>query len=216
MGSPAARRRAPANVPTNDSRKKLIIAVHTSARRLGLDEDARRDVQVAATGKRSLTEMSIAEMGKVLDQLNRDRKPSGRGAHVGKIRALWWSLYWLGEVASPEDDAISAFVRRQTGIATLRFLDHRHAPPVIEALKDWLTRVGVQWPKDTQGLGDRRAVCWTIWNRLRDVAQLGDATLGDYVGQVLRIAPTDMSWSAQEWDAAIRLLGRKLQRAQAA
>jgi len=58
---------------------------------------------------------------------------------------LWWSLYWLGEVESSGQRAISAFVTRQTGVAALRFVDHKSAASVIEALKAWAARAGVEW-----------------------------------------------------------------------
>lgn len=128
-------------------RTRLYRAVHAACRANGMDDDDRKALQSELFGKPSLSDMTTGEIARLLDYLNRNRKaPAGHRAHIGKVRALWWSLYWLGEVEQTDDRAIGAFVKRQTGVAALRFLDHRHAPAVIEALKAWLQRVGVEWP----------------------------------------------------------------------
>lgn len=132
---------------TITERTRLYRAVHAACRAGGIDDDDRKALQSDLFGKPSLSDMTMGEIARLLDHLNRNRKaPAGHRAHIGKVRALWWSLYWLGEVNETEDRAISAFVKRQTGVSALRWLDHRSAPSVIEALKDWLTRVGVKWP----------------------------------------------------------------------
>src|SRR3546814_5673177 len=105
----------------------------------------------------------------------------GHRAHVGKIRALWWSLYWLGAIEDPKDRPLDAFVKRQTGMSSLRFLDHRKAASVIEALKSWAAREGVRWPTAERledlrqtnrgidsGCLDRHAVLAAIADKLRD------------------------------------------------
>lgn len=189
-----------------DSRRKLMGAVRAACKRLGLDDDARRDVQLGLVGKASMADMSFAELGQLLDRLNRDWKgPSGHRAHIGKVRALWWSLYWLGAVEEPKDSAIDAFVRRQTGVSALRFLDHRSAPAVIEALKSWAEREGVEWATKPDDLADRRAVVSALALKLGAHATgqlLVDAGLG---------APNS-DWSHHQWDAAIKVLGKRLRR----
>lgn len=197
-----------------ESRKKLMIAVRAACRRLGLDDDARREIQVGLTGKASMTEMDMADLGKVLDSLNRDWKgPQGHRAHIGKIRALWWTLYWIGAIDEPKDRAIDAFVRRQTGVSALRFLDHRGSHAVVEALKSWAGREGVEWPKAPGELGDRQAVLDTLWRRLRETGFVSTFTAGAYVSAALEIPPPEQrAWTAHELDAAIRLLGKRLRR----
>jgi len=190
----------------SESRTKMIQAVRAACHRLGLDDDARRETQLALTGKTSMTEMSIAELGIVLDRLNKDWKgPSAHRAHVGKVRALWWSLYWLGAVDEPNDAAIGAFVRRQTGVSALRFLDHKAAPAVIEALKAWAAREGVVWEVKPGDLGDRRAVAAALTIRLGPL--VADALLA----KAGLMGPRSI-WTRHEWDAAIRLLGKQARR----
>lgn len=132
---------------THAERTRLYRAVHAACRSNGMDDDDRKALQADLFGKPSLSDMTMGEIARLLDHLNRSRKaPAGHRAHLGKVRALWWSLYWLGEVHQTDDRTIGTFIKRQTGVGAMRWLDHRSAPSVIEALKSWLERVGVNWP----------------------------------------------------------------------
>lgn len=197
----------------DESRTAKMRAIRAACRRIGLDDEARKDVQLGVTGKASMKDMDLAELGQVLDRLNRDWKgPSGHGSHAGKIRAVWWTLYWIGAVDKPNDNAISAFVRRMTGVSALRFLDHRGAPRVIEALKDWAAREGVVWPKEPGELGDRRAVVEALWAKLRAAGQVAYPHPGPYAAAALAVTNDPAKWSRHELDAVIRLLGKQVRR----
>lgn len=219
-----------------DSRAKLIGAVHVSAR--ALSEDDRRAIYHEVTGKRSLTMMTPAEIGRVLDRLNAGRpRAMGHRPHVAKIRALWWTLYWLGEIDEPNDHALDAFVQRQAKVASLRFLTHHRAPAVIEALKAWAERAGVFWPTAAEVAqqtertdasvqsgahergyspagAERLAVIDAIWTKL---TARGLSTYGSpdaYISAALRLSEHNRAyWTTREMDDAIKLLGKKLRRA---
>lgn len=149
------------------ARRKLMIAIRAACRRLGLDEDCRRETQLNIIGIASMAQMSNAQLGALLDHFNRGWKgPMGHRAYIGKIRALWWSLYWLGALDQPQDHAIDAFVRRQTGTARLAFLDHVAAHSVIEALKSWAQRSGVIW---LDGVPERECVLAALARGLDDL-----------------------------------------------
>jgi phage gp16-like protein len=223
----------------SDARRKLIMAVRAACRRLGLEDDDRKAIQLEVTGKASLADMNAAEMGAVLDRLNRDR-PGGfsdrahfaNRPHVGKIRALWWTLYWLGDVEEPNDAALDAFVKRQTGLAALRFLDHSRAPSVIEALKAMAARGGVVWPSPeyrkqiagpaNPGLTiarlERHAVIQTLWQKLRQAEGVYGtdpyAFLSATLGGVLSL--NHWCWDDRSLDNGIRALGKKWRRTLAA
>lgn len=209
-----------------DSRKKLMGAVHAAAKKQGIEPDDRHAIQLEVTGKASLTAMSLPEIGQVLDRLNRDRPAFGSDRpHLGKIRALWWSLYWLGSVDHPDESALEAFVKRQTGVERLRFLGHKDAPAVIEALKDWLAREGVRWPS-----ADRLASLQRAWNPELTPATLDrhavlDAIEGalqrrgalrgswdQYLATTVPHARNCYFWTDRERDEGIRTLGKKLRR----
>ncbi|HPU15639.1 MAG TPA: regulatory protein GemA [Polymorphobacter sp.] len=206
------------------NRSKLIGAIHAVAAKRGISDDTRRDLIERLTGKRSAKDLTLPELGQVLDELNRGWKPVASGlhrSHIGKARALWWSLYWLGELNEPGDRALSAFVERQTGIAALRFLDHRNASSVIEALKAMLGRAGVMLAPsgqaggsgDETGLADRHAVLAVLWERLRQRGAIGGFHYADYLGNSLGIGREYMRWDKHTLDAGHRVLGKKLRRA---
>lgn len=209
-----------------ESRVKLMGAVRAAARRHGLDDDDRRELQLQITGQRSMSDMSLADLGKILDHLNKGwHGQSGARATTAKIRALWWTLYWLGAVNDPNDRAIDAFVRRQGGPASLRFTDHRAAQPIIEALKSWAHREGVRWPTEadlrtmqegqpdlTLSLYERHAVLTAIGHKLADRGALHALAVIPYVKTALSLGANHLAWSAHELDAAIKLAGKKHRR----
>lgn len=201
----------------SESRVGLIRAVRAACRAQGIEDDDRRALQVEITGKASLGDMTPAEIGRVLDRLNRNRAaPMAHRAHVGKIRALWWSLYWLGAIDDPGAKALDAFVKRQTGRQSLRFLGHQQAPSVIEALKAMIAREGVIWPKASDAIADRRAVLDALWAKRCDQAgmpRLADKRgLGMAVGPLLGDRPDPDEWTAHELDAAIKGVGKAYRR----
>lgn len=63
-------------------------------------------------------------------------------AQVGKLQALWFSLYQLGVVRENTSAACEAFVRRHTGIQALRWNDAEDLSRAIECLKGWCQREG--------------------------------------------------------------------------
>jgi hypothetical protein len=209
----------------SDSRSKMIYAVRAACGRLGIDDDDRRAIQIEETGKASLADMDVSDLGKLLDRLNKGWKgPMGHRAYIGKIRALWWTLYWLGAVEDPKDAPLEAFIKRQTGKSRLPFLGHKEAFSVIEALKSWAAREGVEWPGEQQ-LADRRrtdprvelpqldrhAVLDAIAQKLRRLGALGFG-YASYCEKALKLACNHLTWTDRELDACIRLLGKRLRR----
>ena len=204
----------------NDPRTRKIRAIMAACNRLGLDEDARRDRIEQVSGQRSLSRLTDGQLGKLLDALNGGWKP-GRAdrPHLGKIKALWWSLYWLGEIDEPGDPALNAFVKRQTGLSALRFVDFRYASSVIEALKAIATRAGVVWPHDadvrsleasipgfTHAHADRVAVLKCLDRLCADRVmvfpiELARREIGSHANM--------HHWSEREMDEAIRFLGQR-------
>ncbi len=54
-------------------RRRMLAAVHIKAKQLGLSEDERRDIQLAAGGSRSCKDMTMRQLGLVLDALGGKR-----------------------------------------------------------------------------------------------------------------------------------------------
>lgn len=134
-----------------DARKRLIAALHAEAKRAGLDEELRREVMRQATGKASAAEMTLPELGRALDAIKgrsaaRRRVPRASQAadspHARKARALWLSLWHLGAIADPTEEALAAFALRQCGVAALQWVSPRDAGRIIEALRAMAGRAG--------------------------------------------------------------------------
>lgn len=196
----------------SDSRVRKIKAIRAACHRLGIADDDRHAVQIELTGVASMKDMDAKQLDRMLDHLNRDYRGTGQRDHAGKVRALWWTLYWLGAVDQPNERAIDAFVKRQTGVDALRFLDHRQAHSVIDALKSWAAREGVDWPAKPDPTGDRHAVTTAIWRQLVQIAPIGNVRMVDFVAAGVGCAADSTGWSARTWDDAIRFLGKRLRR----
>lgn len=208
-----------------ESRQKLIGAVRAACTRQAIGDDDRRAIQREVTGKDSLADMNPAEIGLVLDRLNKDWKgPSGHRAYVGKLKALWWTAYWLGAVESPSDAALAAFVKRQTGKARIQFLGHKEAFKAIEALKAMAAREGVRWPADvdllerkktdpaaTMAQLERHAVLAAIGAKLRELGALHGSPIS-YCEKAFHLPCNHWSWTARQLDGCIRELGKRLRR----
>lgn len=227
MTARRASRKSPVSANPETALKRAIMA---ACKRHGLDDDTRRAAQQRITGKASLTDMTVAELTRLRDHFNRGWKgPRQRRPHIGKIRALWWSLYWIGAIERPDDDALNVFVKRQAHVQHINFLDHRLAPAVIEALKSWLEREGVLWwsadrigtvartagntfagTPFTQAEADRHAVLDQLADRLDRAGLIAKFALYDWIGAVVE-RPTRNQWSfsAAELDEGIRRLGKK-------
>jgi len=99
---------------------RLRRSIFGRCRELGFGDEERREVQLRATGKESLTSMTADEMRAVVRALGAgtpDRSGLPRNAHAGKLRALWISAFWLGVVRERSDQALGAWVCRQSGLA---------------------------------------------------------------------------------------------------
>lgn len=206
-----------------------LAALYGAAKRLGLDDDTRRDVYERVTGKRSAREMTPAEVRRVLDELNRlaGTKPSSKPVRSPTARlaqALWKDLWNLGVIARRSDDALEAFIRRQCRVDSVHWLrDPKDGDRVIRALTAWAARPiedgggGVDWrfaarPARSSidaSTGDARwAVVDAQWRRIASLDPIN--TGGD--GLPLRafaITGKDASavYAAEDWHAVMDALG---------
>lgn len=128
-----------------------LAAIHVARKQLGLDEDTYRAMALRVTGKSSAGDMSEGERGRLLEELRqhgfKGAKKRLQGPFAAKLQALWIAAWNLGVVGNNSDEALLAFVKRQTNIDHTRFLlDGEDAAKAVDALKAWMTRVaGVNW-----------------------------------------------------------------------
>lgn len=142
----------------------LLKTIHVACRQLGLDEDTRRDLQLVATGKSSLKDMSPAEQQKVLDALKArgfTAAPASKGKRgwhnpasrrdVRMCHVLWGKLVRAGAVQVPGATGLNAFIRARfeagwgaVPIDVDSMRDWRQIATVIEALKGMCKRAGIE------------------------------------------------------------------------
>lgn len=132
--------------------RRLQQMIHVGCRELGLDAEARRDLQLAATGKASMRDMTEADLQLVVDRLKSDGfKAKGSGkrkaaprADLRLVHVLWGKLGAAGALREPGRAGLNAFIRKRFGdawgsvpadIDMLRDADQIDA--VVQALKVW-------------------------------------------------------------------------------
>lgn len=150
--------------------RRLQKLVHVACRDLGLDEDARRDLQLLACGKASMRDMGQGDLLKVVaaleargfnPALSTPVKPGFKPAPRRDLRfvhVLWRELGRAGKLREPGRDGLNSFIR-------IRFGDRWGAVPrdvddlrdagkidaVIQALLAWCEREGVEIDAEARG-----------------------------------------------------------------
>lgn len=129
---------------SNPARNQAIAKVKVGAKALALTDDTYRAVLKRITGKESCGDMTAPQLAAVIEHfkgLGAYRRQVYTKSQPRMVRGLWMELYELGEVRDRSDKALDAFVARQCGVSSARFLiDPDQARPVIEALKAMLKR----------------------------------------------------------------------------
>lgn len=139
--------------------RALQRTIFVGCKELGLDDDARRDLQLAACGKASMRDMTDGDMRKVVDRLKASgfgvkktgRKPAAPRADLRLCHVLWRLLGEADLLKRPGRDGLNAFVRSRFGetwgsvpadIDMLR--DHKKIAAIVEALKAMCASNGVK------------------------------------------------------------------------
>lgn len=142
--------------------RSLQRKIHVACRELGLDNDARRDLQLVATGKASMRDMDETDLQRVIDRLKasgfEEKKPGPRKhkaaprADLRLIHVLWRKLGEAGVLDRPGRAGLNAFVRSQFGetwssvpadVDMLR--DWKQIDAVINALVSWGKRAKIEF-----------------------------------------------------------------------
>ena len=210
-----------------------LAKIHVAAKHLRLDESDLRDVYERVTGLRSLRAMSDEQRQSVVRELQRlGFKPRSKGAgkagkarplsgpYAAKAQALWIALWNLGAVADRRDAALLAFFRRQTGIERTEWvLDAKDGRAVIEALKSWCEREGVDWeisrsmPEYMTRHGFQIALAQ--WEKPRPAEPRTMPAFWADVSMILRRPVVTEKPSDAEWIVVMNELGQRIRAAKA-
>lgn len=142
------------------SKRSLQQQIHVACRDLGLDTEARHAVQLAATGKASMSGMSVSDLQLVVDHLKahgwtpsagKNRKPRAPRRDLRLAHKLWSLLGEAGALEKPDRAGLNAFVRHQfegkwqsVPLDIDVLTDPGQINDVISALKAWCRRAGVE------------------------------------------------------------------------
>lgn len=132
---------------SQDPRTRDLAAIHVAKKALGLDDVNYREVLLLLTGRASAAELNEEERRRVIEHFrgmgfsrpDRKRNNSANPQH-SKIRYLWRDLHRAGAIRDNSDAALDSYVRRMTGVDSLRFLTSGQSWRLIEAMKRWLSR----------------------------------------------------------------------------
>ncbi|PNK59941.1 regulatory protein GemA [Psychrobacter sp. FDAARGOS_221] len=157
-------------------KNKLKRTIKTGMHALQLDDATYRDMlanvsqRVSGSAKRSIKNMTLAELNGVIDEMRSKGFEARRGKYsgkkdnsvrnkdeqrierpmLGKVQALWITMHQQGFVKDGSDNALNAFARKLFNkqrkqddkplIINLRGADDRELWQLIETLKSWQQR----------------------------------------------------------------------------
>jgi phage gp16-like protein len=140
-------------------RQRLYTLLQVGKTELGWDEEFYRGIWLpmqGATkdkdGRYSASTLDIGQLYKAVEEMKRlgfkvkskadnSNRRLADDTQSRKIRSLWLELHEDGIVRDPSEASLAAYVKRQTGVEALQWLDGKQATQVIEALKQWRKRV---------------------------------------------------------------------------
>lgn len=139
----------------DQDRRNMLAKVHIAKKDLALDEATYRDIvsRISRGRTDSAGQLTFAQLNDLLAEFKaKGWKPkaaaTGRGAakdpQSRMIRGLWIELADAGVVRDRRESALRAYVQRMTGMADLRFCDPHHKSRLIEEMKAWADRAGVE------------------------------------------------------------------------
>ncbi|WP_197062196.1 MULTISPECIES: gp16 family protein [unclassified Serratia (in: enterobacteria)] len=134
------------------SKPKLIQLIHIASSELKLDKDTYSQMLLTLTGKTSTRDMDVPQLTKVLKSLKgkgfkvrpakkaRAQHPLDDSPQSKKIRALWLEMADQGIVRDSSEQALARWIKRETGVDSLQWLEPEQASSAIEKLKQWQHR----------------------------------------------------------------------------
>ncbi|HFE7520476.1 TPA: regulatory protein GemA [Salmonella enterica subsp. enterica serovar Newport] len=114
-----------------------------------MDTDTYRQMLLSITGKTSTSDMNPGQLNKVLAAMKakgfkvkpfrkaRTTHPLADHPQARKLRALWLEMYAQGIVRDSSEEALRRWVKRETGVDGLQWLEPEMASSAIEKLKNW-------------------------------------------------------------------------------
>lgn len=132
----------------------LIKLIHVAKTKLQLDDEMYRDILESTTGKTSSKLLTLAQLEAVLDRFKQlgftvnsektEVKNLASDTQSKLIRHLWIQLYEAGQVRNGSEQALAKFVEKRVGVSALQFLSSQSADMIINHLRQWCKRCGIE------------------------------------------------------------------------
>lgn len=181
-------------------RRSMLAKVHIAKKHLAMDEDDYRQILFDEAKVMSAGDADERGLEAVLHRfkgLGWQAQPKRGGARratspmARKARALWISLYHLGEVRNKSEKALETFAKRQLKCDRMAWANQREAHKLIEALKAMAVRGGWSQTDDA--------------GKPRDVRALNEALCEAIVAKMKAAGEVPQDWTIDT--AAFRLCG---------
>jgi len=220
-------------------RRVMIAKIHVAKKEMALGDDDYRAMLIRVTGRMSSADCSFDELRAMIEAMKAQGfKPRPSTRHGGKggaadhptarkARAMWLSLYHLGAIDNPSEQALEAFARRQLKVERLQWANQALAYKLIEALKAIAQRNGwEQRIRSTHGLKPvgadvaLRVLKVRLVERIQQLlveragapASWSLREIAARIGGMERDGPVPL-WSLEDLDLLAKALGEKLREA---
>lgn len=137
----------------SNSRTADLAKIHIAKKYLGLDDETYRAVLWTCARVKSSKDLDFSGRAAVLKHFeSRGWQPKIKAKSKKKvselcsepqhkmIRGLWLELYNNGIVINSDESAINRFIKNQTGIEHMQWLNTKQATSIINRLQSWLNR----------------------------------------------------------------------------
>lgn len=138
-----------------NKKANLIKLIHVAKTKLTLDDEVYRDILESTTGKTSSKLLTPVQLEVVLDRLkqlgfevdSKDKtgvKNLANDSQSKLIRHLWLQLHEAGQVKNGSEQALAKFIENRVKVSALQFLSSESADMVINHLRQWCKRCGIE------------------------------------------------------------------------
>jgi phage gp16-like protein len=188
----------------NQERRSLIAKIHVAKKEMRLVEDDYRQMLLDVTTRKSSADCTIAELRAMIEAMKakgfQPKKAVAAAADspfATKARALWISLYHLGAIDNPSEQALEAFARRQLGCMKMQWANQAQSYKLVEALKAIAERHG--WEQKIAGGTGLKPVKADVALRVLKVRLV--ERIAHLLGE-RRVVPVHMPLSKIAWQLA--------------
>lgn len=213
---------------TAQGRRSMLAKVHIAKKDLVLDEDDYRQILLDEAGVASAGDADTKGLEAILRRFEglgwkavakRGTAARAQSPMAKKARALWISLWHLGDVRNRSEKALESFAQRQLKCERMAWANQREAAKLIEALKAMAERGGWKQndeagkPLSVRALNE--GLCEAIVAKLKSAGEVpADWTLDIAAFRLCGVEPgANGPMQAGDYSALAEQLGNKLRAA---